>query len=261
MSAFLGLRGESLREVGEFLGALPAPTRDAPSLSRHGRHVGGKALLQDAFVRMHRQLYALGLLPLSRWGEGRDGGLRTSTISRPGFIQFLREQSYRVRPDSTCLGWDDTRYVEALFPNCNRSKAWVFQFVDRRGAWHRAVAKSAQRVLKADLRSGLDASMLPTEVSSRFDLILCNQVFEHVSRPEQAARSLLSLLAPGGLVLWTAPFAESYHRAPEDYFRYTCAGATAIFGAAGFEVLLMQKIGDSMITTGWLMGFGNADFT
>ena len=240
MSAFLGLRGESLREVGAFLGALPKATRDAPSLSRHGRHVGGKALLQDAFVRMHRQLFDLGLLPLSRWGEGRDGGLRTSTISRPGFLQFLREQSYRVRPNSLCLGWDDTRYVDALFPGCNRSRTWIFQFVDRRAAWHRAVVKPEQRVLKADLRSGLDLSMLPAEAASRFDLILCNQVFEHVSRPEQAARSLLSLLAPGGLVLWTAPFAESYHRAPEDYFRFTCAGAREIFTAAGFEILQVR---------------------
>lgn len=43
-------------------------------------------------------------------------------------------------------------------------------------------------------------------------------------------------------------------------FRYSCAGARHLFRTAGFEVEVVHKIGDTMITTGWLMGFGNADF-
>ena len=258
LASYMGLDGASLRAVGQVLGALPPSALGRPLRRRRD----GRGFLQDAFVRLHRNLFETGLLPLSRWGEGRDGGLRTSTISRPGFIRFIREQAWRVAPNSMCLGWDDTRYVDALVPNCNRSRTWVFSFVNRRGKPHTALANNAKRVLKADLRSGLDDAMLgPANMNGRFALILCNQVFEHVSAPAQAARSLFSLLAPGGIVLWTAPFAEIYHRAPEDYFRFTCPGAKHLFTSAGFEIVQVQKIGDTMITTGWLMGFGNGDFT
>lgn len=96
-------------------------------------------------------------------------------------------------------------------------------------------------------------------------LIVCarpcvTQVFEHVPEPFASARAMLGFLRPGGLLFWTAPFMERFHGVPGDYFRYTHAGAVALFEQAGFEVLAQYKMGDSLIATGYLMGFGVGDF-
>ena len=75
------------------------------------------------------------------------------------------------------------------------------------------------------------------------------------------------MVAPGGLVFWTAPFVEIEHPAApkatidgSDFFRYTCAGARQLFTSKGFLVLSEQRIGDTAVATGWLQGLGDADF-
>ena len=93
-----------------------------------------------------------------------------------------------------------------------------------------------------------------------FDLILCNQVFEHVRDPWSAARGLSKLLKPGGLLIFTVPFLAKYHEVPKDYFRFTPDGAAAIFEDAGMKVLRRHVGGSSMYTSAYLLGFGTGDF-
>ena len=61
-------------------------------------------------------------------------------------------------------------------------------------------------------------------------------------------------------MLWTAPFIERYHLSPSDYFRYTANGAAALFASAGFDLEVVQTIGNSRVTSGYVMGFGTGDF-
>ena len=71
-----------------------------------------------------------------------------------------------------------------------------------------------------------------------FDVVYSNNVFEHLRRPWIAAANILALLKPGGLGIVIVPFAQRYHQVPEDYFRYTHAGARSLFEDAGaIEVL------------------------
>ena len=62
-----------------------------------------------------------------------------------------------------------------------------------------------------------------------FDVIYSNNVFEHLRRPWIAARNLLAMLKPGGICITIVPFAIRYHESPEDHFRYTHTGVTALF--------------------------------
>lgn len=62
-----------------------------------------------------------------------------------------------------------------------------------------------------------------------FDLIYSNNVFEHLRRPWVASRNLLAMLKPGGICITIAPFSLRYHESPEDHFRYTHTGLTALF--------------------------------
>ena len=146
-------------------------------------------------------------------------------------------------------------YVRKLVPNCDAQLAWSFKFA----AASPVRLQLEKRIVRADLRRGFAPDELPPALP-KFNLILCNQVFEHVSRPREAALSLHSMLAPGGLLFWTAPFAEIYHRAPEDFLRYTCSGATELLSSVGFHVSVVQKVGNTQLASGWLMGFGAGDF-
>jgi len=94
----------------------------------------------------------------------------------------------------------------------------------------------------------------------RFDLVLCNQVFEHVPQPFQAAKAIFAMLRPGGLLIFTAPFMERQHL-QWDFFRYTAAGARAVMVHAGFKVLTQANFGDSNVGSAYVLGFGSGDIS
>lgn len=55
----------------------------------------------------------------------------------------------------------------------------------------------------------------------KFDLIIAEQVFEHIEDPEDAAVNILKMLNDGGTFLITVPFLIKYHPAPLDMYRWT----------------------------------------
>ena len=72
-----------------------------------------------------------------------------------------------------------------------------------------ARSEARRRQLAVEVRHA-DASSLPYE-SRSFDLIVCSQVFEHLSDPEAAIAEIERVLAPGGLAMvdfpgWYGPF-------------------------------------------------------
>ena len=56
-----------------------------------------------------------------------------------------------------------------------------------------------------------------------FNVIVFHQVFEHIPEPQKAMCSLAKLLAPGGILLWSAPFLTKNHGMPYDFQRFTCS--------------------------------------
>jgi len=63
-----------------------------------------------------------------------------------------------------------------------------------------------------------------TFADSSFDLMITNDVLEHVPSYEDAYRELFRVLAPGGLLVFTVPFRSEPGRAP-DRARVTPSGA------------------------------------
>lgn len=57
-----------------------------------------------------------------------------------------------------------------------------------------------------------------------FDTVLCNQVGEHVPRPEAFFGELVRVLAPGGKLIFTVPFSYRIHSEPNDFHRFTKYG-------------------------------------
>jgi SAM-dependent methyltransferase len=68
----------------------------------------------------------------------------------------------------------------------------------------------------------------------RFDLIIADQVFEHLKWPYRAARNVLTMLRPGGHLLITVPFLVRIHKSPTDCSRWTEEGLSYFLQECGF---------------------------
>jgi SAM-dependent methyltransferase len=73
-----------------------------------------------------------------------------------------------------------------------------------------------------------------------FDVVICEQVIEHVVDPWKATENLRALCAPGGHVIVSTPFLVKVHELPtfglRDYWRFTPRGLRILLERAGLEV-------------------------
>jgi SAM-dependent methyltransferase len=70
-----------------------------------------------------------------------------------------------------------------------------------------------------------------------FDLVIAEQVFEHVLRPDLAAQSVFQMLRPGGIFIIGTPFLLKMHGYPVDLYRWTEEGIRMLLTVAGFSAI------------------------
>lgn len=80
-----------------------------------------------------------------------------------------------------------------------------------------------------------DLTALPIE-DTRFDLVFCSQVLEHLPEPKSALREFNRVMKPGATLWLSAPFFYMEHETPHDYYRYTQFGFRHLLESAGFEI-------------------------
>jgi SAM-dependent methyltransferase len=80
----------------------------------------------------------------------------------------------------------------------------------------------------------------------RFDLILANQVWEHLDRPYAATRHVLEMLRPGGYFWVAVPFFVPLHAAPQDNSRWSARGLKNLLIEGGFaeEAIVAEQWGN-----------------
>jgi SAM-dependent methyltransferase len=80
----------------------------------------------------------------------------------------------------------------------------------------------------------------PLQNRSRYDVVICEQVLEHVLDPRMAAANLRGLCAPGGHVVVSTPFLIRVHELPAygmpDLWRFTPRGLRRLLEDAGLRV-------------------------
>jgi SAM-dependent methyltransferase len=80
----------------------------------------------------------------------------------------------------------------------------------------------------------------PIADERRFDVVICEQVLEHVVDPWSAAANLRDLAVPGGHLIVSTPFLIKVHELPffdlRDYWRFTPRGLRTLLEGAGLEV-------------------------
>ena len=92
----------------------------------------------------------------------------------------------------------------------------------------------------AELEVGADGRV-PAE-SGCADLVISNQVLEHVDDPAAHLGELRRLSAPGGTLLLSTHGHWMYHPDPGDYWRWTGPGLRRLVERAGFEVLDIEGV-------------------
>ena len=70
---------------------------------------------------------------------------------------------------------------------------------------------------------------------ARFGTVFCLSVLEHCEQPFVMADNLTRLLAPGGSVVVSVPFAWRFHGYPSDYWRFTHEGIKRLFPRLVFD--------------------------
>ena len=76
------------------------------------------------------------------------------------------------------------------------------------------------------------------------DLVILEQVLEHVRFPDRALRHSLQMLRPGGWVLVTTPFLLRFHPQPLDLYRWTADGLKVLLEEAGFQDVVTDSWGN-----------------
>jgi SAM-dependent methyltransferase len=87
-----------------------------------------------------------------------------------------------------------------------------------------------------------------------FDVVICEQVLEHVVDPCAAARNLRALTVPGGVVVVSTPFLVKVHELAlyglNDYWRFTPRGLRTLLEHAGLVVEAVHSWGNRSCVTG-----------
>lgn len=78
----------------------------------------------------------------------------------------------------------------------------------------------------------------------QFDLVIAEQVFEHVLRPDLAAANVFQMLRPGGTFVISTPFMLKVHGHPHDLYRWTEHGMRLLLETAGFKVIATGSWGN-----------------
>lgn len=100
---------------------------------------------------------------------------------------------------------------------------------------------AGERFRKIPFRSYTEANYPDYDVCERpldqkFDLIIADQVFEHLLWPYRAGRNVYEMLRPGGYFFNATPFLVLVHEIPYDCTRWTETGMRYFLAECGFPL-------------------------
>jgi hypothetical protein len=80
--------------------------------------------------------------------------------------------------------------------------------------------------------------------AERFDIIIADNVFEHLAHPATAACHVFSMLSPGGWFVIATPFMVRLHGCPNDFTRWTPDGLRRFLAECGFQEISIDSWGN-----------------
>jgi SAM-dependent methyltransferase len=186
-----------------------------------------------------------------------------------GLVLTLRGAAYRLS-----TGFRAVR-DRALYPTAEDPAEHWMRVVRSRAVDARIAAAGPSRCTAAEISGGnhagrpwkeytrldypeFDLCATPTD-ERRFDVVICEEVLEHVADPWAAAANLRTLCAPGGLVIVSTPFMLRVHELPQygmyDYWRFTPRGMRILLEGAGLEIETIDSWGNRQCVSGNIAGW------
>ena len=89
-----------------------------------------------------------------------------------------------------------------------------------------------------------DFDICGDKLDKTFDVVIADQVFEHLLWPYRAGQNVFKMLNPGGYFIITTPFLIRIHNHPTDCTRWTETGLRYFLAECGFEL-------EQVITGSW----------
>lgn len=203
--------------------------------------------LQEAWVFLLRLMGKMALFPLGsrdrtysgveNWAARLPVGDRNKYVNhimeRYWIIKYIRQAAPHITGPK-CLEWGNPNkpgqelLYASLVAGCTENYDMQFDG----NYWLGTQMHVEGNVIHSDILN------LPNTMGPylRMNAIFATQVFEHLADPKISATALFESLAPGGVLVYTAPQHASYHKVPHDYLRYTKEGVKFILVSAGFCV-------------------------
>lgn len=153
------------------------------------------------------------------------------------WIQDRPQVAKVVKRGLTAIGYDYVHWSRAvMYPHCfNLIRSLQPEHLD-------ALEISAgDKFRELPFRSYTEANFPDFDVchqrtESQYDLIIADQIFEHLLWPYRAAQNVYSMLKPGGYFLNATPFLVLVHEIPYDCTRWTETGMKYFLAEAGFPL-------------------------
>lgn len=87
-----------------------------------------------------------------------------------------------------------------------------------------------------------DLKSIP-RASECYDLVVCNQVLEHVPEPGLVLKEFYRILKPGGQIILTVPQCHGLHMIPYNYFNFLEFGIAYLCQKNGFRNITIKPLG------------------
>ncbi|MDR3494225.1 MAG: methyltransferase domain-containing protein [Ancalomicrobiaceae bacterium] len=157
------------------------------------------------------------------------GTVINAVKQQPALWEFLRTAARRTGYDTT--DWVRTVMYEKSFQFISELGPERLDVMEVSGGiqWRRAFRFKSYE--STDYPAfDICAQTLPRQ----FDLIIADQVFEHLEWPYRAGRNVWAMLRPGGYFIISTPFLIRVHAAPIDCSRWTADGLGYLLQECGF---------------------------
>ena len=86
-----------------------------------------------------------------------------------------------------------------------------------------------------------------------YDLIICNEVMEHLNEPYSALQEFYRILRPKGTLVITAPQCHGLHQEPHNYFNYLSYGLEYLLKKSNFVNIEIKPLGGTFHLLGKLL--------
>lgn len=163
----------------------------------------------------------------------------------PSLGRFLQRNERRIKSGLESVGYDHRHWTRpVMYERC----AELLRALEPRHL--DALEISAGQFFQTlGFRSFTEANYPAFDICQgtldrQFDVVIADQVWEHLLWPYRATRNVHAMLKPGGHFLVTTPFLIRVHAIPHDCTRWTETGMRHFLAECGFPL-------DGIVTGSW----------